>query len=257
MSVGKILSALLALALAACTTTIPPVETSEAPPSSPRAAIAQLQRSSTVVVSSRSQNAPITMGNGIEIEDSDGPETRFSSAAPITTDGYILTVDHALIPAPDANTWIVPYNNGRVRKASPARVVWKSTTSDLALLKTERTFQSPFRFSTARQSVTAGTPVVHGGFVSGPDQAIGRVDKSFTPDRTGSRVTRFRHTVPATHGDSGGPVTDFSGNLLGINSMVKQISPLKTRFFVETLAVRPNVRALNKIIDADRRRNFR
>ena len=255
MSVGRTLSAFLALVLAACSTT--PVAPPQASPSSPGAAIAQLKRSATVVVSSRSQDAPIARGNGIEINDSDGPETRFSSAAPITTDGYILTVDHALIPDPEATTWVVPYGNGRVRNPSPARVVWTSSSSDLALLKTDLTFSSPFSFSTVRQPVVAGTPVIHGGFVSGPNQAIGRIDKSFTPDGVGNRVTRFLHTVPATHGDSGGPVTDFSGKLLGVNSMVKQISPLKTRFFVETLAVRPNVRALNKIIDADRRRNLR
>ena len=255
MSVGKPLSALLALALAACSTT--PVAPPEASPTNPGAAIAQLKRGAAVVVSSRSQDIPVTRGNGIEIKDADGVETRFSSAAPITTDGYVLTVDHAIIPDPTASTWIVPYGNGRVRNPSPARVVWKSKSSDLALLKTDLTFRSPFTFSTIRQPVVTGTPVVHGGFVSGPSQIIGRIDKSFTPDGTGNRVTRFRHTVPATHGDSGGPVTDFSGKLLGVNSMVKQIAPLKTRFFVETLAVRPNVRALNKIIDADRRRNPR
>lgn len=255
MSAGKTLTTLLALALTACSTT--PLAPPEASPTTPGAAIAQLKRGATIVVSSRSQNAPTTKGNGIEMKNADSQETRFSSAAPITTDGYILTVDHALISDPTATTWIVPYGNGHVRNPSPARIVWKSTSSDLALLKTDLTFRSPFTFSPPRQPVIAGTPVVHGGFVSGPTQTIGRIDKSFTPDGTGNRVTRFRHTVPATHGDSGGPVINFSGKLLGLNSMVKQIAPLKTRFFVETLAVRPNVRTLTKIINADRRRNSR
>lgn len=258
MPAGHPISLLLVFALlTSCSTT--PVAPPEASPTTPEAALVQLRRGATVVVSSRYDSPPVAHANSIEIGDPDteDKEVRLSSAAPITTDGYVLTVDHAIIPDPEAKTWIVPYGNGKIRNPSPARIVWRSTANDLALLKTEQGFSSPFTFTPARQAVPAGTPVVHGGFVSGPNETTGRIDQSFAPDGTGNRATRFRHSVPATHGDSGGPVTNFSGKLLGVNSMIKQISPLKTRFFVETLAVRPNVRALRKIIDADRRRHSR
>ena len=63
--------------------------------------------------------------------------------------------------------------------------------------------------------------------------------------------------IPLQPGDSGGPVLDAYGNLVGINSAVEFLVPLETAFFVDSEGNRPNVRKINAIIENDRLRDRR
>ncbi|MGB1130663.1 MAG: hypothetical protein ACPG4K_11485, partial [Haloferula sp.] len=61
-------------------------------------------------------------------KDADG-----GSAIPIAPDGYFLTADHVLANAPDRRLFVILRKQGRLR-ATPARVVWRSSADDVALV---------------------------------------------------------------------------------------------------------------------------
>ena len=61
--------------------------------------------------------------------------------------------------------------------------------------------------------------------------------------------------LPLQPGDSGGPVVDAHGGLVGINSAVEFLVPMETAFFVDSEGNRPNTRKIESIIQSDRARN--
>jgi hypothetical protein len=67
-----------------------------------------------------------------------------------------------------------------------------------------------------------------------------------TPNRA------FKIDIPLQPGDSGGPVVDGYGNLLGINSAVEFLIPMETPIFIESEANRPNTQKIQAIIQKDR-----
>ena len=63
---------------------------------------------------------------------------------------------------------------------------------------------------------------------------------------TGTR--KFKIDIPLQPGDSGGPVVDAYGNLVGINSAVEFLVPMETAFFVDSEANRPNTRMIDSLV---------
>ena len=53
-------------------------------------------------------------------------------------------------------------------------------------------------------------------------------------------------------GDSGGPVVDAYGQLIGINSAVEFLIPLETAIFIDSEGVRPNTKKIREMIEKDR-----
>ena len=68
---------------------------------------------------------------------------------------------------------------------------------------------------------------------------------------TGTRP--FKIDIPLEPGDSGGPVVDAFGNLVGINSAVEFLIPLETAIFIDSEGNRPNTRKIAEIINRDRK----
>ena len=99
----------------------------------------------------------------------------------------------------------------------------------------------------------AGTPVIHSGIATGFRSEPGKLVTSIPPGR--ANAARFKHDIPLEPGDSGGAVVDAHGQLVGVNSAVEFLVPLETAFFIESEANRPNVRALQRAIESDRRSN--
>jgi len=184
-------------------------------------------------------------------KDADG-----GSAAPITADGYFLTADHVLARLADRNVFLIYGQGGRLSPVK-ARVVWRSKSSDLALLHVPLRTPYFYRWSPPERWLPLGTPVIHGGIATGFKQPEGRLTTQLAPEKafTGSRS--FKMDIPLQPGDSGGPVLDAFGNLVGINSAVEFLIPLETAFFVDSEGNRPNIGKLNTIIQSDRIRNRR
>jgi len=185
------------------------------------------------------RNAPV---------DADG-----GSAAPITPDGYFLTADHVLNTAAGRKVFVI-YGRGDQLEGAPARIVWRSRESDMAVLKAPIETPRYYTFTPSGQWLPEGTPIMHAGIATGFDSEPGKLASSIPPGSSLSGRRRFKHDIPLRPGDSGGAVLDARGRLVGINSAVEFLVPLETAFFIESEGNRPNQARLARVIENDRNR---
>ena len=139
----------------------------------------------------------------------------------ISPEGYIVTNAHVITAA----------NRGKVesitvtlfnRKEYTARVIGSDTSSDLALLKVDATNLPFVKFGDSSKArvgdwvIAIGEPFGLGGTVTaGIISALNRVTGQ------GGAYDRFIQTDAAINkGNSGGPMFDLSGNVIGINSQI-------------------------------------
>jgi len=239
----------LPVALIACA---PPAPTR----SLPRAAVPgqaarqmALQRVTAVVISDRS-NLPNRNGSVLEIahaaEDTDG-----GSATPITQDGYFLTADHVLAQSAGRHIFVL-YGSGGNRRTAEARIVWRTIKGDLALLHAPISTPAHYTWTPGNEWLPAGTPVIHGGVSTGFRTPPGKLTSDLSPQGPFTGIRPFKIDMPLQPGDSGGPVLDATGRLVGVNSAVEFLVPMETAFFIDSEGNRPNLNKLQKIIDHDR-----
>ncbi|OWQ91036.1 trypsin-like peptidase domain-containing protein [Sphingopyxis witflariensis] len=144
----------------------------------------------------------------------------------ISTDGYIVTNNHVISGGPRGeavNQVTVTLTN---QKEYRATIVGRDVASDLALLKIDATGLPFVKFadsSTARVGdwvVAIGNPLglgstVTAGIISAVQRNLGQ----------GGAYDRYIQTDTAINrGNSGGPLFDLQGNVVGINNML--ISPV-------------------------------
>lgn len=239
----------LAAALPACVAPTPP------PPdrTPPTAATYQLaaDRISAVVVTehtdiSRWLASRLALRNAPR--DADG-----GSAAPISPDGYFLTASHVLATAAGRNVFVI-YGRDHELQGAPARVVWRSDSSDLALLQAPLATPRHYQWTPADRWLPQGTPIIHAGIATGFDSPPGELASSIAPAGGLRRYHRFKHNMPLRPGDSGGAVLDARGQLIGVNSAVEFLVPLETAFFIESEGNRPDLGRLQRLIENDRNR---
>lgn len=164
-----------------------------------------------------------------------------ATAAAISQDGYLLTAGHVVEDVEKLDvTLFYPKDGGGAEVAAvPARVVWKSEDDfdrdwnsdppqlplDLAILHVEVPRLAPFKLADELPSVNA--PVISTGSGSNRRKkwrnekqlASGRVLAVYEQESRGSSPAwvAVLHDIPLLGGDSGGPMLDRNGNLLGIN----------------------------------------
>lgn len=178
------------------------------------------------------------------------------SAAPVAPDGYFLTADHVLSRLEGRNVFLIC---GQGSNFSPikARVVWRSKSSDLALLHVPIKTPYFYRWTEPGAWLSEGVRVMHGGISTGFHGTDGKLGTSLAPETAFTGTRQFKMDLPLKPGDSGGPVVDAYGRLVGINSAVEFLVPLETAFFIDSEGNRPNVRKLDALIREDRSRNSR
>lgn len=176
------------------------------------------------------------------------------SAAPIAPDGYFLTADHVLARMNGRNVFLIYGQGGRLAPAR-ARVVWRSEAADLALLHIPARTPYYYQWTGPDQWLPAGTGVMHGGISTGFNSDGGKLGTALAPERAFTRNRKFKIDIPLQPGDSGGPVVDAYGRLVGINSAVEFLVPMETAFFIDSEGTRPNVKFIEEIIAKDRARN--
>lgn len=201
-----------------------------------------------VVISGKDEIGPWVEGRfreGRGPDDADG-----GSGIPITGDGYFLTADHVLARAEGRNVFVIHGQSGLLRSMK-ARIVWRSSSEDIALLHLPIATPYHYDWTPPERWLPEGTPVMHAGIATGFNSAPGKMVTSLRPRGSG----RFKYDIPLQPGDSGGPVVDARGRLVGVNSAVEFLVPLDTAFFIESEANRPDLRALQRVIERDRRNN--
>jgi S1-C subfamily serine protease len=210
------------------------------------------QRVSAVVVTDRSSlSGWVNRGFSVSAApgDADG-----GSATPISPDGYFLTADHVLARMDGRNVFLLHGRDGRLVPVK-ARVVWRSAPSDLALLHIPGKTPNYYQWSPPDRWLPAGSHVIHGGIATGFKSEPGKLGTNIPPEGGFTGTRSFKIDIPLQPGDSGGPVVDAYGNLVGINSAVEFLVPMETAFFVDSEGNRPNTRMIESLIQNDRARN--
>lgn len=210
------------------------------------------QRVSAVVVTNR-RDLSNWVNRGFSVSQAPG-DADGGSATPISADGYFLTADHVLARLAGRNVFVLHGENGRL-VPKKARVVWRSEAADVALLHIPMKTPRFYQWTAPEGWLPVGTPVIHGGIATGFKSAWGRLGTALAPEGalTGSR--KFKIDIPLQPGDSGGPIVDAYGRLIGINSAVEFLVPMETAFFVDSEGCRPNTRMIDAKIRIDRDRN--
>ena len=243
------LALLLACWLAqACS--VPPAPDAVAPNQATRQIVAE--RVSAVVVTDRN-NLERWVTRGFATSQAPG-DADGGSAAPITPDGYFLTADHVLSQMAGRNVFLIYGQGGRLAPAK-ARVVWRSAPDDIALLHIPVKTPYFYQWTPPERWLPEGSRVIHGGISTGFKSGDGQLGTALAPAGAFTRNRRFKIDIPLQPGDSGGPVVDAYGRLIGINSAVEFLVPMETAFFIDSEGNRPNTRLLEGIIRRDRAKN--
>lgn len=211
-----------------------------------------LERVSAVVVTDQ-QNLDRWVNHNFSTSQSMG-DADGGSAAPIAPDGYFLTADHVLAHMANRNVFIIYGQGGRLAPAK-ARVVWRSERDDLALLHIPVKTPYFYEWTQPQKWLPEGTRVIHGGIATGFKSDDGKLGTALAPEGGLTRNRRFKIDIPLQPGDSGGPVVDAYGRLVGINSAVEFLVPMETAFFIDSEGNRPNTRNIETLIHHDRLRN--
>ena len=140
----------------------------------------------------------------------------------ISADGYVVTNNHV----------IAPQGRGEVEEITvtlsdgtelPAKLIGNDASSDLAVLKVERSQPFPFvRFGDSSQArvgdwvIAIGNPFALGGTVTS-----GIVSAVYRNTGSGGAYDRYIQTdASINRGNSGGPLFDMQGNVIGINNAI-------------------------------------
>ena len=144
----------------------------------------------------------------------------------ISSDGYIVTNNHVISG--------VPTEQGKVtvssvtvtlsdRKEYKATIVGKDAASDLAVLKIQATGLPFVQFGDSTRTrvgdwvIAIGNPFALGGTVTAG--IVSAIHRSISPN--GGAYDRYIQTDAAINqGNSGGPMFDLAGNVVGINSAI-------------------------------------
>ena len=245
----RTMALLLACGLAqACS--VPPAPDQVAPNRATRQIVAE--RVTAVVVTDKNSLKRWATGNFSTAHapgDADG-----GSAAPIAPDGYFLTADHVLAHMAGRNVFLIYGQGGRLAPAK-ARVVWRSAADDIALLHIPVKTPYYYQWTPSDRWLAEGSRLIHGGISTGFKSADGKLGTALAPAGAFTGNRRFKIDIPLQPGDSGGPVVDAYGHLIGINSAVEFLVPMETAFFIDSEGNRPNPRFIEGLVRSDRAKN--
>ncbi len=194
-----------------------------------------------VVVEHRGDEVvPVSHGTGFAV----GPER-------------VVTNAHVIAQARDGSALSIGIVPSDGDDAVYARVVGVSSRNDLALLATTSPMQLPPLTIAGNPSIDSGA-VTAVGYPMNVDRAqgltIGDIFRAQPPVRStgflsGSRPTRefdsLLHTAPIARGNSGGPLLDECGRVIGVNSFGAESGNADAEFFfaVSTRELLPFLRA--------------
>jgi len=146
------------------------------------------------------------------------PSHGIGSGFIITSDGYVLTNAHVVADASEVTVKLTD------RREFAAKVIGVDKRSDVALIKIHATglptvrFGDPSRIRPGQWAIAIGSPFgFENSVTAGVISAVGRP----LPDDSGSSFVTFIQTDAAVNpGNSGGPLFNLDGQVIGINSQI-------------------------------------
>lgn len=184
-----------------------------------------------------------------------GPGAITAGATAIDARGYFLCTAAAVLRGP--HTLVM--NDGIGYRVLPARLVWRGDVGrgepEVAVLHVDRPLLHVFDWAPSwrrRQPVVGAGSNLNGRLAMQVSVFGGRLIRSTTtPSASGPQVMVF-HSAPVHPGDSGGPLTDTEGRLLGVNlDTLRRFSFQRLSYLTTARAFRPNPAWLKSLIDAD------
>ena len=148
----------------------------------------------------------------------------------ISPDGYAITNDHVVEGA--NGTISVAFSDGSTASAT---VVGRDPESDIAVLKVARSGLTPITFGNSDQ-IAVGDPVLAFGsplalantVTSGIVSALDRTIQAGDPGGTTRYYAAIQTDAAVNHGNSGGPLADAAGQVVGVNSVIRSIGSTDT-----------------------------
>ena len=162
--------------------------------------------------------AVVSISSGRHQNHQAGDQVGAGSGVVIAPDGYILTNDHVI---QSANSPEVRLTDGT---SLAATVIGKDPATDLAVIRANAsylpsaTLGSSDRLRVGQLTIAMGNPFGFQSTVStGVVSALGRALRS-TRGRLIESI--IQHTAPLNPGNSGGPLVDSAGKVVGINTAI-------------------------------------
>jgi putative serine protease PepD len=144
-----------------------------------------------------------------------------------SADGYLITNDHVV--GDDESPATVTFHDG---SAEPAVLVGRDPESDVAVLKVDREGLTPVVFGDS-DAVAVGDPVLAFGsplalantVTAGIVSAVDRTIRSGEPGGPVRYYAAIQTDAAVNQGNSGGPLVDAAGRVIGINSVIRTVAP--------------------------------
>jgi putative serine protease PepD len=154
-----------------------------------------------------------------------GGSNSLGSGFIVSPDGYVLTNDH--VAGGVGAQLSVTFSDGRT---APARLVGNEAESDVAVIKIDQAGLPPVDFGDS-DSVQVGDPVLAVGAPLALSNTvtygiISAVDRPITAGESGSPrfYAAIQTDAAVNQGNSGGPLFDLAGRVVGINSVIKSLA---------------------------------
>ncbi|MFE9959364.1 S1C family serine protease [Micromonospora sp. NPDC005299] len=143
----------------------------------------------------------------------------------VSADGHIVTNDHVVAGGPGKAT--VVFNDG---STAPGTVVGQDPESDIAVIKVTRTGLKPVEFGDS-DALAVGDPVLAIGsplslantVTAGIVSALDRTMMAGEPGGPTRYYAAIQTDAAVNHGNSGGPLVDGAGRVVGVNSTIKSL----------------------------------
>ncbi|MEU1808458.1 S1C family serine protease [Micromonospora aurantiaca (nom. illeg.)] len=143
----------------------------------------------------------------------------------VTGEGHIVTNDHVVADGPGKAT--VVFNDG---STAAGTVVGQDPESDLAVIKVSRSGLTPVQFGDS-DSLAVGDPVLAIGsplslantVTAGIVSALDRTMQAGEPGGPTRYYAAIQTDAAVNHGNSGGPLVDGAGRVVGVNSTIKSL----------------------------------
>jgi putative serine protease PepD len=143
-----------------------------------------------------------------------------------SADGYVITNDHVVEASSGKPT--VVFNDG---STSAATLVGQDPESDIAVIKVSRNGLVPVEFGDS-EAIAVGDPVLAFGsplalantVTQGIVSALDRTIQAGDPGGQVRYYAAIQTDAAVNQGNSGGPLVDGAGRVVGVNSVIKSLA---------------------------------
>ncbi|GAA2654499.1 S1C family serine protease [Paractinoplanes durhamensis] len=148
----------------------------------------------------------------------------------VSTDGYVVTNDHVVEGGGDAMS--VSFSDG---STAPAKLVGRDPESDIAVIKVAKSGLTAVSLGDS-DAIAVGDPVLAFGsplalvntVTAGIVSALDRTIQAGDPGGTTRYYAAIQTDAAVNQGNSGGPLVNAAGQVVGVNSVIRSVSGTET-----------------------------